>query len=242
MFPFLAILAMSLQKNVTTQLGQRGRTFANKAVQVDIPPSQVWGIPEPLLMILEELGTHELCSMVAVCRFFWAVAVPLLWRSLPTDIDMDSDLLLNILPAQLRDAVLSKDNAQIDAVSNSFSLDERRQADKAFTGRLWPSLPTALTGPGFKLTPSTSRGSESFSRTLSTTKPRRSGSSRPTALLPYSRTFNMSASPSPNLFMNPNFSTAFFSSAENSDPLSWSCKLGQTSWRPTYLSSCSSSP
>lgn len=44
----------------------------------------LWSIPELLIAILERIGQEDQVKCARVCRSFWAGAVPLIWRTLPS--------------------------------------------------------------------------------------------------------------------------------------------------------------
>lgn len=84
------------------------------------PPSRVWDIPELLSMIVDELPHNDLLTMARVCSAFWGLVVPIIWRTIPRDLDMGFNTFLaflNILPPELQDALRSNDEAKVKHVS-----------------------------------------------------------------------------------------------------------------------------
>lgn len=68
--------------------------------------SEVWDIPELLLLILERLKRKDCVAMTLVCRKFWRTTIPIIWRSISGS--RQATHLWNLLPPALKSQLVSQ--------------------------------------------------------------------------------------------------------------------------------------
>lgn len=116
MFPFFLAVAMAIPRRLLETRPTRSRVAQLTAGPSDVVRSRMWDIPELLLMIFELLSRRDLVSIGGVCRHFWAIATPFVWKSLtgskhPTH-------LFNTFPRGLRETLIHGERHPTDQVSS----------------------------------------------------------------------------------------------------------------------------
>lgn len=120
MFPFFLAVAMAIPRRLLEARPSRARVSERPVSPTDVTRSRMWDIPELLLMIFELLSRRDLVSIGGVCRHFWAIATPFVWKSLtgtkhPTH-------LFSTFPRGLRETLIHGERHPTDQVSSGIRL------------------------------------------------------------------------------------------------------------------------